>query len=256
MMNELHRAARTLAAKGLAVLPCVAGGKEPAVPGGVYDATTDAKIIDEWWQLLPDANVAVACGAISGIFAIDVDGPEGEETIRKLEERFDPLPPSIECVTGGGGRHVYYRLGEHRVPKNTVGKIGPHVDTRSDGGFCVVPPSIHSTGRRYEWSVDSASEFKDAPDWIHALMVEVDEAKAKPVEEWRAIASGVVEEGRRNDTLARLSGHLLRHHIDPYVALDLVRAFNATRCQPALADEEVVSVVNSIARREAERRYG
>ena len=71
---------------------------------------------------------------------------------------------------------------------------------------------------------------------------------------WHKLVSADVAEGARNDTVARLSGHLLRHYVDPQVALELLLAWNAVRCCPPLAPEEVAKTVNSIAGRELRRR--
>ena len=43
---------------------------------------------------------------------------------------------------------------------------------------------------------------------------------------------------------------LLGRRIDPHVCLELILAFNATRCRPPLPEDEVVATVASIARRE------
>ena len=43
--------------------------------------------------------------------------------------------------------------------------------------------------------------------------------KAYGPEGWRRLVAEGVSEGRRNDAIARLAGHLLRRRIDPYVAL-------------------------------------
>jgi hypothetical protein len=40
------------------------------------------------------------------------------------------------------------------------------VDVRGEGGYVLAPPSIHPSGLAYAWSVDSASAFADAPDWL------------------------------------------------------------------------------------------
>jgi hypothetical protein len=34
-------------------------------------------------------------------------------------------------------------------------KVGlvPGIDIRADGGFIVVPPSLHASGRRYAWDL-------------------------------------------------------------------------------------------------------
>jgi hypothetical protein len=46
----------------------------------------------------------------------------------------------------------------------------------------------------------------------------------------------------------------LRRYVDAHVTLELVRAWNAVRCRPPLADKEVVAIVNSIAGKELKRR--
>ena len=81
-------------------------------------------------------------------------------------------------------------------------------------------------------------------------------AAARSVDEWRAIVSGGVGEGQRNATLARLTGHLLRKHVDPIVTLELTRAWNLARCRPPLLDDEVLRTVNGIAGAELRRLGG
>jgi hypothetical protein len=122
---------------------------------------------------------------------VDVDGDDGETSLRKLEAEHGPLPPTIEVITGKG-RHLYFRIGEHSV-KNSVGQVAPGIDVRGDGGYVLGPPSIHPSGRAYAWSVDSASEFADAPDWLCTLLANSSSnngAKGKPQEHWHRILNG------------------------------------------------------------------
>jgi hypothetical protein len=74
-----------------------------------------------------------------------------------------------------------------------------------------------------------------------------------PSSEWRGRIKGVAE-GVRNDTITRLTGHLLRRRIYPPLALELMHAWNATRCAPPLPANDVETIVNSIAGRELKRR--
>ena len=48
-------------------------GKHPRTCNGVKDATTDERIIRKWWTWWPEANVAIATGRASGMWALDVD---------------------------------------------------------------------------------------------------------------------------------------------------------------------------------------
>ena len=74
-----------------------------------------------------------------------------------------------------------------------------------------------------------------------------------PPTEWRELAKGVAE-GARDCSAARLAGLLLRHHIDAIVTLELLQAWNATRCAPPLPEGDIVRIVNSIAGKELKRR--
>jgi len=63
-----------------------------------------------------------------------------------------------------------------------------------------------------------------------------------------------VSEGARDCTLTKLTGYLLRRHVDPFLTLELIRIFNATRCTPPLPDKDVERIVSSVAGLELKRR--
>jgi hypothetical protein len=115
------------------------------------------------------------------------------------------------------------------------------------------PPSIHPTGRRYCWSVDSADRIADAPGWLLARQKGAAIATTTLSPEWRALIEGV-SEGARDCSLAKLAGHLLRHHVDPFVTLGLLQSWNVTHCTPPLPAADIERIVNSIAGKELRRR--
>ncbi len=248
-----------LAEKGLAVFPCAVAQKIPATAHGCLDATTDPEIIRQWWQSEPRYNLAIACGSISKIFVVDVDSDDAEAALRRLEAEHGELPPTIEVITGKG-RHVYFRAPPaSRVP-NTAGRIAPGIDTRGEHGYVLAPPSRHPSGKRYCWSVDSAAAFAEAPQWLLAKITEPTNGNGSkppaPPAEWRALLEAGAVEGCRDATVTRLAGYLLRHYVDPGVALSLLRSWNATHCAPPLPEADIVRVVNSISGKEFKRRYG
>ncbi len=246
------RAALQLAAKGLHVFPCRPRDKRPATANGLNDATTDPGIIEKWWQQQPDSNVAIATGAASGIFVLDVDGLDAEAALRRLEAEHGALPATVEAITARG-RHVYFKWPEQPV-RNSAGKIGTHIDVRGDGGYVIAPPSIHPCGRRYCWSVDSANRIAAAPGWLLAKQNGADGSAPTLSPEWRSLIEGVGE-GARDCSLAKLAGHLLRHRVDPFVTLGLLQAWNASCCTPPLPAADIERIVDSIAKkRTAEAR--
>jgi hypothetical protein len=247
------RSALTLARKGLHVFPCQPRDKRPATANGVKAATTDLDMIRQWWQQLPTANIGVATGAPSGIFVVDVDGVDAEAEIRKLETQHSALPASVETITARG-RHIYFRMPATDI-RNSTGKVAANVDIRGTGGFVIAPPSIHPSGRRYEWSVDSANTIAEAPTWLLVKIAPSDGSGNGPTppSEWRTLVQGIGE-GARDCSLTKLTGYLLRRHVDPFVALELIRSFNATRCAPPLPDKDIERIVSSVAGLELKRR--
>jgi len=70
------------------------------------------------------------------------------------------------------------------------------------------------------------------------------------------VVTSAVGKGNRNNSIARLTGHLLRRGVDKEVALELVLGWNRYRLNPPLAEREVIAVVESIARNAGRGRRG
>jgi hypothetical protein len=95
------------------------------------------------------------------------------------------------------------------------------------------------------------------PDWALREAVAESPRRGHPLAYWRRLVSDGVHAGERNNTIASLAGHLLRHGVDVTVVMELLLCWNRARCRPPLADEEVATVVASIRRlheRDAEAR--
>ncbi len=248
------------AAQGWPVIPLGARGKgrkEPdgqLVRHGVKDASCDPKRIKSWWYRRPEANIGIACGAASGFDVLDVDARhDGFRTLHELERKHGAFPETPIAQTGGGGLHILLKH-DGRIGS----RLGPGIDVKSTGGYIVAPPSIHPSGRRYRWDRDHHPDDIDiapAPLWL-ARLAPAANGMAHPPEFWTELVANGADAGTRNDSVAKLAGHLLRRGVHPYVALDLIRAWNQQRCRPVLDDREVIKTVNSICRREYERRHG
>ena len=237
--------------RGWSVIPVQPRGKRPLVPWLEFQQRSpSSQEVREWWARWPDANVAVVTGALSRVVVLDVDvGPGGRENLAHLEREHGILPDTVEAVTGGGGRHVYFAH-PGGVVHNRVG-IEPGIDLRGDGGYVVAPPSLHPSGGPYRWLPGrelGSVELAVLPAWLHSRLSIPTQRSAHPLAYWRALVRDGVEEGERNSTIASLAGHLLRHGIDPVVALDLLLSWNAARCRPPLAGDEVAKVVESITK--------
>jgi hypothetical protein len=162
---QMMQAALSFAARGLPVFPCHPRTKEPATKRGFYDATTNPATIRRYWSRT-NYNIAIATGPISGIWILDID-PGGEDHLGRLESKHGKLPETRAVRTGRGGFHLWFEY--TGLIQGSAGRVAPHIDVRGDGGYAVVPPSIHENGRRYTWLSFSAAEIAVAPDWLVAL---------------------------------------------------------------------------------------
>jgi hypothetical protein len=167
--SEIERAALSYAERGWSVIPAEPRGKRPVVAWQEFQrriATADE--IADWFGRWPDANVAVVTGALSGVVVLDIDPRHGgTASLSRLEIAHGPLPQTLEALTGGGGRHLYFRHPGGLV-RNRVG-LAPGVDVRGDGGCVVAPPSVHPSGKRYAWVASHGPEDSPparAPDWL------------------------------------------------------------------------------------------
>ncbi len=139
---------------------CPSPAKHPRTQNGLKDASADSDVIGAWWTQWPRANIAVATGAISGVVVLDIDPRHGGDvSLESLEDLFGKLPHTVECLTGGGGRHIYFKHPGGYVP-NSSGKLGRGVDVRGDGGYVLAPPSDHVDNREYVWEASSEPEWK------------------------------------------------------------------------------------------------
>lgn len=256
-MTDAANAALKYLARGWAVVPIAARGKQPLVRWQEFQGRLPtAAEVEEWYAYWPDAGVGLVTGAISDLAVLDIDPQHGGyESLAALECAYGSLPHTVEAITGGGGRHVYFAYpgGELRSRAG----LAPGLDLRAEGGLVVAPPSMHASGRRYEWEVShhpDATRIVGMPGWLVQLARGEGPGRGHPVAWWRDLVETGVEEGRRNNTIASLAGHLLWHRVDPKVVLELLLCWNRVRCRPPLGDDEVARTVDSITHTHARHR--
>lgn len=188
-------AAQAYARLGIAVFPLREREKKPLpFSTGLLAASADADVAAERWagradlpirdpkfegerlpariRANPSCNVACATGEISGFWVLDLDGPEAEEDLAALIAVHGDLPETVEQGTGKG-RHLCFAWDPRFDVRNSAGKIGRGIDVRGTGGYIVLPPSIHPSGRVYAWSEGRSPRdraFAPAPDWLLQLV--------------------------------------------------------------------------------------
>ena len=202
-MPPLVHSALAYAARGWHVFPLQVGSKIPrAGSKGHLDATRDVQVIQRWWQENPDYNIGIACGEISGITVIDVDGAEGiasSKTVRGVPQTFTIKTPR--------GFHLYFKF---NPAFSTGAGFLPGIDVRSgtvegnNGGYVVAPPSV-SDGKPYTILRDiPLAKLTIVPE---AFIKHHRNGHSSPYPTWVTEALKGVAEHQRNDTATRLAGY-------------------------------------------------
>jgi Bifunctional DNA primase/polymerase, N-terminal len=170
----LHRprnSACEYAARGWSVIPLRQGTKIPdgqLVPHGKDDASADLATVFRWWSKRPEDGIAINCGE-SGLVVLDIDPRHGgDDSLHELEKQLGKLPVTVTAITGGGGEHILFSHPGFPL----VGVLAPGIDIK-DNGYIVASPSIHPSGKRYEWSVDGHPELCSVAPlpaaWLEAM---------------------------------------------------------------------------------------
>jgi hypothetical protein len=183
--SELLAAALHYAASGWRVFPvhtvrndcCTCGdsscprpAKHPLTHHGLHDASTDESKIRQWWHQWPDANIGVCAEDIGVVMDIDPRNG-GDVSLERLIVEYGVLPETVEVMTGGGGTHYYFRS-PVRLSKGGIEGY-PGIDVQAAGSYVIAPPSLHRSGRRYEFEASSdytlGQPVGECPAWLFKL---------------------------------------------------------------------------------------
>lgn len=144
---------------------------------GVHDATADAPTVERWWTREPDANIGLAADR-NGFAILDVDPRHGgDESLERLraavaERTGVDLMDTLVQRTGGGGLHLVFQAPKGGIKSDSRRPLGddlPGIDTRGRGAYVVAWPSVHVSGREYEW-VDFLRDPAPWPEILTHLM--------------------------------------------------------------------------------------
>ena len=128
---------------------CPSPGKHPRISNGVKGASCDPEQIGTWWSTWPDSNIGMALGSDAydgaGLMCLDIDMPDGPESLAILADEGKTVPSTLMQQTGGGGIHYFFKVPDDEPVKNIVG-LRKGIDVKADGGYSVVDPSRHQSG--------------------------------------------------------------------------------------------------------------
>ena len=164
-------AVQDLARLGLSVIPINQGEKRPHIRWKKYQrkaASVDQ--LQRWHEEFAGCSWAIVWGAVSGnVMAVDVDSESARQWCED-QGGFNQAPP-VWFSTGRGWQYLY------RLPPElaNTSKSKPHeeLDFLTSRCYSVVPPSIHKTGKQYQWQSKPPTSLDDiplAPQWVLDLI--------------------------------------------------------------------------------------
>jgi len=139
-------------------------GKHPwgkMVPHGGKDATTDADKLRSWF-VGSGVNVGIR---VDGFCVLDVENRNGGmELLKAWELQHGKMPLTPTAVSGGGGRHFYFRAlaefaGKEKIPFVSGAEL-------LVGGDVIASPSTHVSGGNYSWITPPETPLAELPEWL------------------------------------------------------------------------------------------
>ena len=154
------------AQRGWRIFPCN-GKKEPLTAHGFKDATTDEQQIRTWAKAFPGGLWGYALP--EDIVVVDLDLKHGNNGIKEFEklqhcksEEF--VAPRVATATGG--MHLYTVAGGQEF-KNTRSAIASGIDTKTSGGYVIIPSGPQSG---YRWQSDPDTSLPLVPRWTDVAL--------------------------------------------------------------------------------------
>lgn len=145
-------------AYGLQIVPAVypmrgPGDKRPRLATWTefHNALVPDSLFQNWFTPSAKPNMGLICGQCSGnVLVVDLDVYKSGEATLWWEYATGGIEPETwRQTTGGGGKQVLLRAPPDVTIHNASTNIG--VDIRGQGGFAMLPPSQHMSGRDYAW---------------------------------------------------------------------------------------------------------
>jgi len=214
------------------LIPIGADSKIPTVKGWSSEGFVPPHNHDGNWALRTD-----------GIVVIDADSPEAAQA---FESEAGPTP--FKVVTRKG-LHLYYR-GDPSLRPTPLNDLAPGSYAKTGPGAYVVAPGSVIGGHTYAW-------VGEPWDWDPASLPPAPLAtiaRYAPTRQELSSDEGwaTIPDGMRNTTLAAMAGAMRRQGAGVEAIGACVATLNANRCDPPLPMDEVVDIVRSVMRYEAQ----
>lgn len=257
------------AENGWAVYPLIQGFRIPHKgSSGHLDATSDPEEVKKLFlQYGVSSNIGISLLNTEYI-VIDIDlhdeSKNGHDSLKQLEDAYQPLPETFTILTPRNGEHRYFRIPGLSFNDDWVDFL-PGVDLL--GSKVMATPSVTDNGM-YRVKSGKINNVAELPKWFIETMIQYDRQKksdfrmdySQPSKGKKFTAVFLEElisgqsEGGRNSWITQHYGRMVALGMDYAAAYTLIQIVNKNFVQPPLSAGELNNIVKSIAKRE-QRKY-
>ncbi len=256
--RRMLEAALKWAKRGVPVFPL--DGKEPFKgTRGFHDATKDPAQIRSWWRdIYPGANIGAPCGPASGLVIIDYDKAKKENRelpATKWPGRQD-LPETCTVETRPGHLHHYFRIRGGLSIKRHIrpfqrGKRPYAVDVLGEGGYAVLPPSVHPETRKPYRILNPEVPIRSLPRAVEKALRKALKKRSGPRRQGAELLPPMIYEGERDKWLTSYAGTLRRRGLTWAEIEKSLRVINEERVRPMKAPKDLHRIAQSIGKKES-----
>ena len=239
--------------------------KRPLISWKEYQTRLPTEVeICQWFEQNPDANIGIVTGKFSNLVVFDLDS---EDAVAYAE--FEGGFPDTPKVKTGKGYHIYMRHPGFEIRNSVNKKLD--IDIRADGGFVVAPPSIHGSGRQYQWEPGfSIHNIKPAAceSWMIEYLQNISSPdKQKPTSKpavkppqgdpgtcnndsetlYVELLKNGAQEGMRNQSATKLVGHLFAKGMAADEIWTILQLWNSKNTPP-IDHSELRKIFESVKR--------
>ena len=239
--------------RGFSVIPCKKDKKPYLKSWQAYQMVKPTEDeIRSWWGEHPDANIAIICGAVSGVDVLDCDSQEAYDNLNEfyLNESFQ-----TPIVKTPKGRHIYFR---HQPGLSNAVRAIKGTDIRTHGGYVIAPPSRNGHDTAYYWYEGLTPKdctFAEWPQELFVALQAIAHAQARPKVENTSLAPDVgsgalFSEGRRDNDLFHVANVLTKGGCEEIYKRTVLETL-AKNCTPPFPQDELESKIKSAMQRRA-----
>lgn len=157
--------------------------------------------IQEWGRDHPDANIALVCGQLSDLTAVDCDNNEAVLAVEEL------IPDTLEVpttTTPRKGKHFYFKFTPGLYSRNGT---AAGLDVKSEGGYVLVPPSRTDKGEY----IPGPIRIEERPAMPRPLFDRLKKGQATPAGSPAVAAqASPLTQGRRDEDLFHMALQLFK----------------------------------------------